>query len=578
MRKNISGFTLVELIVVIAVIGILAGISIVGFSRYQADARDTQRSNRANLIAEALEKFYLVNGEYPSCSAMTGLASTVTSNTLRNLDTSVLKTPRATSGVTNSILCQDLTNASTGPDIFSYIGDGSSDCTGSGSCLQYTIKYKDEGTGTIKTIFSRHKTDIATSGTPTITASTVNSSSINLSWTKVSNATSYTVQSTTDSTFASGVVVSTNSALSTVASGLSQNTQYYFRVAANTSNAQSSWSNSANARTLAVLVAPPSVTATTNSSSQITVAWGSVTDATSYTLDYSVNSSFTSATSISGMTSTSRAIPGLLQGQSYYFRVTAVNATSTGPASAATNAITTVDTPGAPSVVQSTSGNTTTYTWSTVSCPANTTVRYQYQYIVDYSGGYVSSWYSAGNSQSTTYYSSDEGYQYTTAVRAQCYNASSSAWGGSGSASYVRPVQPPSSIRYSISRNGANNSVYVFATVGCTNGAYVYGRADMHTWDLVWSDSRQLGWWGASHAGSNNTVWASNDWQYWGTRIGVGTIRGTAGATMATGWRWNIAIDAYCGNYYTGRASGTIGRKESPAMATPADLNQEVFY
>ena len=70
----------------------------------------------------------------------------------------------------------------------------------------------------------------------------------------------------------------------------------------------------------------------------------------------------------------------------------------------------------------------------------------------------------------------------------------------------------------------------------------------------------------------------SPSFQYWGTKIGVGTIRGTAGATMTTGWRWNIAFDAYCSNYSTGRTSSTIGRHESPTMAVPADLNQEVFY
>lgn len=48
----------------IAVIGILATITVVGFGRYQADGRDTQRASDASIIVEHLEKYYRANGEY----------------------------------------------------------------------------------------------------------------------------------------------------------------------------------------------------------------------------------------------------------------------------------------------------------------------------------------------------------------------------------------------------------------------------------------------------------------------------------------------------------------------------------
>ena len=65
---NRRGFTLVELIVVIVVIAILATLATLGFNRYLEDGRDNRRTANATTIAEALEKYYDKNGEYPSCA------------------------------------------------------------------------------------------------------------------------------------------------------------------------------------------------------------------------------------------------------------------------------------------------------------------------------------------------------------------------------------------------------------------------------------------------------------------------------------------------------------------------------
>lgn len=66
-RKN--GFTLVELLIVIVIIGILASIGIASFSSSQMKSRDTQRKANLKQIANALEIYYNDKGQYPAGEA-----------------------------------------------------------------------------------------------------------------------------------------------------------------------------------------------------------------------------------------------------------------------------------------------------------------------------------------------------------------------------------------------------------------------------------------------------------------------------------------------------------------------------
>ena len=67
LKKIVShGFTIVELLIVIVVIGILAAISIVAYNGIAAKARDAQREQDVKTIAKALEMYYTDNGYYPA--------------------------------------------------------------------------------------------------------------------------------------------------------------------------------------------------------------------------------------------------------------------------------------------------------------------------------------------------------------------------------------------------------------------------------------------------------------------------------------------------------------------------------
>lgn len=64
--KRSVGFTIVELLVTVAVIGILSSIAFVGFNAAQANTRDSVRAGEVAVIMDALEQYYRKNGDYPA--------------------------------------------------------------------------------------------------------------------------------------------------------------------------------------------------------------------------------------------------------------------------------------------------------------------------------------------------------------------------------------------------------------------------------------------------------------------------------------------------------------------------------
>ncbi|OYX41609.1 hypothetical protein B7Y94_04780 [Candidatus Saccharibacteria bacterium 32-49-12] len=73
MNKKSDGFTIVELLMVIVVIGILAAISVVAYNGVAAKARDSQRAQDIKTIAKALEVYYIDNGRYPLSTGSTSI-------------------------------------------------------------------------------------------------------------------------------------------------------------------------------------------------------------------------------------------------------------------------------------------------------------------------------------------------------------------------------------------------------------------------------------------------------------------------------------------------------------------------
>ena len=67
--KKDGGFTLLELLIVIVIIGILALLIIPNITSAPKKARDTTRKTDLKAIQKALEEYFVSNNAYPTSSA-----------------------------------------------------------------------------------------------------------------------------------------------------------------------------------------------------------------------------------------------------------------------------------------------------------------------------------------------------------------------------------------------------------------------------------------------------------------------------------------------------------------------------
>lgn len=64
-HRYLSGFTIVELLIVIVVIAILAAVSVVAYTGIQSRAKDTVRQSDIRQVYKLIEAYYAVHGNYP---------------------------------------------------------------------------------------------------------------------------------------------------------------------------------------------------------------------------------------------------------------------------------------------------------------------------------------------------------------------------------------------------------------------------------------------------------------------------------------------------------------------------------
>lgn len=139
LRKKQTGFTIVELLIVIVVIGILAAIVITTFTGVQKRARDSERKSDLQALSSQMEVYFADNSKYPTLANMND--SAWRSANLKGLKAEALADPSAPG---TQSLAATAPAADSATYTYSYIpltdADAACDNTTGNECVKYTLE------------------------------------------------------------------------------------------------------------------------------------------------------------------------------------------------------------------------------------------------------------------------------------------------------------------------------------------------------------------------------------------------------------------------------------------------------
>jgi prepilin-type N-terminal cleavage/methylation domain-containing protein len=137
LHRKQEGFTIVELLIVIVVIGILAALVVTTFTGIQQKARDTERQTDIKAIHGQLEAYYAQNGSYPALAQVND--ATWRSTNMKGLDSEALKDPKGASAALA---------ATVSSTAYGYAATPGTCTTAAADCTGYSLEADLEGSGT----------------------------------------------------------------------------------------------------------------------------------------------------------------------------------------------------------------------------------------------------------------------------------------------------------------------------------------------------------------------------------------------------------------------------------------------
>lgn len=153
LKKRQEGFTIIELLIVIVVIGILATLVIVTFTGIQQKARDSKRKTDINAIDTTLESYYGDNNYYPTLAQLNSSGSTTddwVKDNLKGFDPATLQDPK---GTTTTLVAGTTPSATQYAYSVKNATGGTCDNTAGNECTDFTVSAKLEADGST---FSKH--------------------------------------------------------------------------------------------------------------------------------------------------------------------------------------------------------------------------------------------------------------------------------------------------------------------------------------------------------------------------------------------------------------------------------------